>query len=100
MPRGPLRTGENASISMARTTGGRCWPLTGAHAGVAQQRTAHLGRQPGSVSDVKMVTPMLLICKTFFLSISTVETPPSRCNHKRTVAGDNPPPPLGEEDRP
>src|SRR5215470_19885070 len=30
----------------------------------------------GSVSDVEMVPPMLLICKPLFLSISTFETPP------------------------
>jgi hypothetical protein len=47
MPRGPLRTGENASTSTARTTGGRCGHLTGVPAGVATQRTVRLGRQPG-----------------------------------------------------
>jgi len=46
MPLSPLRTGENASTSTARTTGGHCWHLTGSHAGVAKQRTARLGRQP------------------------------------------------------
>jgi len=37
----------------------------------------------GSVSDVEMVTPMLLICKPLFLSISTFETPPSVAPNKR-----------------
>jgi len=33
MPLGPLRTGENASTSTVRTTGGHCWRLTGSPAG-------------------------------------------------------------------
>src|SRR5215510_1852885 len=32
---------------------------------------------PGSVSKVEMTTPMALICKALFPSISTFETPPS-----------------------
>ena len=47
MPLSPLRTGSNASISTARTTGGHCWHLAGSHAGVAKQRSTRPGRQPG-----------------------------------------------------
>src|SRR5712691_3573798 len=47
MPLSPLRTGANASISTARTTGGPCWHLAGSHAGGAKQRIARPGRQPG-----------------------------------------------------
>jgi hypothetical protein len=71
MPLGPLRTGKNASTSMAHTTGGRCWHLTGAHAGVAKQRTARLGRQPGDAgtrgeetnAQESVITRLLRQCK-------------------------------------
>jgi hypothetical protein len=71
MPLSPLRIGENASTSTARTTGGHCWHLTGSHAGVAKQRTARLGRQPvdagtrGAEKDVQesVITRLLRHCK-------------------------------------
>jgi len=71
MPLGPRRAGENASTSTARTTGGGGWHLTGSHAGLAQQRAARLGRQPGDAgargeekdAQEPIITRLLRHCK-------------------------------------
>src|SRR5262249_44484353 len=83
MPLGPRRTGENEPISTARTTGGRCWHLTGAHAGLGQRRAARFGRQPvdaGARSEEKDVQESVIMRLLRQCKLASVPPPcaPSR----------------------
>ena len=57
-------------------TPGSHWPAAGLTSAARPARIYESVR--GSVSKVEMTTPMALICKALFPSISTFETPPVR----------------------